>query len=212
MLIYKITNKINNKNYIGQTTRSLEDRKKDYVKEVRFSKADRPIIRAMRKYGIENFEFEILKDNVETQDELDILEIQYIKKYNTQVDVGDGYNLKYGGQGGKHAEETKRKIGEAQLGEKNHMYGKTGALNPSSIKVIELTTGERFDSAMLAASNFNVNFSHVCAVCRGERGSTGGYVFRYLDKQDNPIKPEKTANIKFRKVKDNIKKEFEHLL
>ena len=67
------------------------------------------------------------------------------------------------------------------MGTKNHMYGKRGELNITSKRVIELTTGKIYESASLAADELKVNFSHVCAVARGERGSHKGYVVRYLD-------------------------------
>ena len=114
--------------------------------------------------------------------------------------------------GRKHSEETKRKISEAQLGEKNHMYGKRGELNATSKKVIELTTGKIYNSAMLAADDLQLEFSHVCSVARGDRGSHKGYVFRYLDKNDKPIKNQYQATIKFKKVKENVLPQFLYLL
>lgn len=213
MIIYMITNQINNKKYIGQTTQPFEERKRQYIHETKYRKdCVRPIISAMRKYGIENFSFHILEGEIETQEELDNLEIQYIQKYKTQIEEGKGYNLKYGGFGGKHAESTKKKIGNAQRGEKNHMFGRIGAENPSSIKTIELTTGIIYDSATIAAQYYNLNISHICAVCRGERGSTGGLVFRYLDNNNLPIKPNKNTKIKSSEIRNKIKKEFEYLL
>ncbi len=116
MIIYMITNKINNKKYIGQTTQSFSERKRGYYEEFKHRKdCVRPMISAMRKYGIENFDFEILVDEIHSQEELDNLEIQYIQNHKTQIEEGNGYNLKFGGSGGKHAESTKRKIGEAQV-------------------------------------------------------------------------------------------------
>ena len=110
------------------------------------------------------------------------------------------------------SEETKRKIGEAQKGSLNHMYGKKGFDNFSSKAVIEITTNKVFGSASVAAEKLEVNFSHVCAVARGDRGSTGGYVFRYLDENNNPIRPEHPAHIKFVKVRDSVLEEYKYLL
>ena len=47
MTIYKITNTENDKVYIGQTTRSLDERIRGYRNDVRFSKSKRPIVKAM---------------------------------------------------------------------------------------------------------------------------------------------------------------------
>lgn len=55
MLIYKITNTINNKIYIGQTTQTLKDRWRDYKYSGGKIAMRRPIIRAIHKYGFNNF-------------------------------------------------------------------------------------------------------------------------------------------------------------
>ena len=213
MLIYKITNDINNKVYIGQTTRSLEERIYNYKTEIKFNPTCRPIISAMSKYGFEHFTFEILKDNIQSKEELDFLEREYIKQYQS-LTTQNGYNVELGGNSvGKHSEETKRKISEAQLGEKNHMYGRKGSLNVTSKKIIELTTGKIYESAAsLAAEELGINFSHVCAVARGVRGSRKGYVFRYLDENNKPIQTSDFTQIKFKDVKEKILPEFKYLI
>ena len=216
MLIYKIFNDINDKLYIGQTTRSLNDRIHDYYNESKYpnSHRHRPISDAMNKYGFDNFHFEILEDNITDRETLDILEKEYIEKFDT-CDPSKGYNLERGGNSaGKHSEETRRKIGDAQRGEKNHMYGKTGSDNPTSKAVIDLTTGLEYESAMEAARNLDLNFSHVCASCRGTRASTGGHIFRYLFGETNDFidVPEKVANVKKFSDKNSVLPYFEQLL
>ena len=65
MLIYKITNKINNKCYIGSSIR-VEKRWKEHInasKNPNNPQYNYPLYSAFRKYGIENFTFEILKDD-----------------------------------------------------------------------------------------------------------------------------------------------------
>ena len=92
--IYKITNKVNDKVYIGQSVdiykrwdahinTSNDKNKKEY---------NYPLYSAFRKYGIENFDFEILE--VCDKETLDDLEIKYIKEYNscTLDKNGYGYN------------------------------------------------------------------------------------------------------------------------
>jgi hypothetical protein len=121
---------------------------------------------------------------------MDKLEIEFIQKYDS-TNPEKGYNVELGGNGiGKHSESTKRKISEAQLGEKNHMYGKKGSLNTTSKRVIDLTTGIIYESASQCAEILNLGtgaFSKVCACARGERHSTYNRVFRYVDENDNPI-------------------------
>lgn len=200
MLIYKISNDVNNKLYIGQTTRSLKDRIHNYFDECTYvnSHPHRPISDAMHKYGFDKFHFEILEDNITDKQTLDELEKKYIEEFDT-CNPSKGYNLERGGNSvGKHSELTKRKIGDAQRGEKNHMYGKCGSLNPTSKSVIDLTTGIEYGSATEAAKILNLNFSHICATCRGTRASTGGHIFRYLFGEFNDFidVPDKCSNIK----------------
>ena len=114
MLIYKATNLKNNKIYIGQTKNSLEYRKHQHEREA--LNPNRLCVyfhNALNKYGFDSFKWEILKDNVETQEELDNLEIFYINFYNSS-DKNIGYNLKLGGNsGGICTEEARKHIGES---------------------------------------------------------------------------------------------------
>ena len=61
----------------------------------------------MQKYGINNFIIDILKDDIQTKEELDILEIKYIKEYD-DTNPHFGYKVELGGNSiGKHSEATK---------------------------------------------------------------------------------------------------------
>ena len=139
--IYKITNLVNGKVYIGQTN-DIERRWKEH--ERTFKNNDEVLYRAMRKHGFENFSFEILM--LCEEDLLDLMEIYYIKMYNSYIyaENSNGYNMTKGGEGirgkkhskkfkkflseihtGKtHSEETKKKISESLKGENNPFYGK----------------------------------------------------------------------------------------
>ena len=102
--IYKWENKINGKIYIGQSV-NLSSRynryKSDSKKEKR--KTDRPIDRAMKKYGFSNFDYEILciidesVQEFESKELLDKLEIYYISYFNSLINTGHGYNVESGG-------------------------------------------------------------------------------------------------------------------
>lgn len=93
MLIYKITNDVNDKLYIGQTTKSLEERIAGHRNSM-VSGVNTHIYNAMRKYGWEHFHFEIVVDNIQDQDTLNDLEAYYIAKWDTIV---RGYNMAKGG-------------------------------------------------------------------------------------------------------------------
>jgi group I intron endonuclease len=103
--IYKITNKEDGKIYIGQTTQILEDRWRQHKK---IGSNCRYLKRAFNKYGIDNFEFKLIC--ICFDEDLDKYEIQYMEQYNSMVP--NGYNLRKGGNSGKHHEETKKKISE----------------------------------------------------------------------------------------------------
>lgn len=95
--IYKITNMINGRVYIGATKRTLNDRKREHLKTYNDSKSrmyEFKIYKAMRKYGVENFLFESL-EKCQT-DKLDEREKYYIEKYDSK---NNGYNEAIGGKG-----------------------------------------------------------------------------------------------------------------
>lgn len=110
MIIYKVTNKINNKIYIGQTINSLEHRRKQHEKDCRRNKYyNNRFHNALIKYGFDNFIWECLCECVSIE-ELNSKEQYYISEYNT-TDKALGYNLKFGGNnGGKCCDTTKVKI------------------------------------------------------------------------------------------------------
>lgn len=98
MLIYKITNLITNKCYIGQTIKMPEDRWKEHLQHYEAnSKNDKnkKLYQSMREYGVENFSFEVVQDNITNYQKLDEAEIYWIHYYNSFL---DGYNGTRGGQ------------------------------------------------------------------------------------------------------------------
>lgn len=117
--IYKYTNLINNKVYIGQTKKSLEQRHKNHLNQLNDNTY---FHRAIIKYGINNFKLELIEDNI-PYDELDNREKYWIKYYDSFHTSGKGYNLTEGGQWGsgtqilttRQAEEIQNKILNSNL-------------------------------------------------------------------------------------------------
>ena len=100
--IYCYTNLINNKQYIGQTN-NVERRKKQHKQDSFHQHQGReisynlPFHAAIRKYGIDNFKFEILEIiDTENWEDVNNLESKYINKYNSLAP--NGYNLQAQGK------------------------------------------------------------------------------------------------------------------
>lgn len=93
MYIYQITNLINNKIYIGKTNNP----QKRWSNHKCNNDPNMVIARALHKYGVNNFKFEILYRNISI-DDIDELEQKTIKEKNSRVP--NGYNVAEGGQGG----------------------------------------------------------------------------------------------------------------
>jgi hypothetical protein len=107
MIIYKSTNTLNAKAYIGQTNRSLNKRKEEHIKAALKMRDGKNYFHwAIVEYGEESFKWEILVES-KNQSELNELEKFFIKKYKT-YDSKYGYNGSFGGQG----EKRKKKLSE----------------------------------------------------------------------------------------------------
>jgi group I intron endonuclease len=133
MIIYRILNKINGKSYIGQTIKKFEYRKYNHYSDAFKYDKQTAIHRALRKYGMKNFIWDIICECV-SADKLNEMESYYIEKYDTFGK--NGYNMTTGGEGyvvsdegrenmsiahtgrprGPMSEETKRKIGKSNTG------------------------------------------------------------------------------------------------
>lgn len=101
--LYKVTNMIDNKIYIG-VTKNFEKRKRQHICNTKQLKG--LLSRAINKYGKENFVFQILCEGSEGY--IYDLEIKAIVAYNSNVTTGHGYNLSAGGKGGEGTKIRKR--------------------------------------------------------------------------------------------------------
>lgn len=96
--IYKITNLVNGKIYVGKTCFSIYQRLKDHFYEAGNNmKGCSYLNNAIRQYGEENFIVEPLEECEE--DSLNEREIFWIKELNSHVSCGNGYNISWGGEG-----------------------------------------------------------------------------------------------------------------
>lgn len=119
MIVYKITNLINDKVYIGQTIRPLEERWTQHISDR--NKFDYPLYRAINKYGKKAFKVETIK-TVDSIEMLNKAESEEISKHNS-LNRGFGYNILHGGGNYKLPQAVKDKISKSMLGKKfkSHM-------------------------------------------------------------------------------------------
>jgi group I intron endonuclease len=113
--IYRITNVLNNKIYIGQT-KDPKTRWSRHKSDARLGKKyNWHLYDAMRKYGVDNFVFEVIAQT-KFLEEVDRLEILLIEQYGS-TDKNIGYNISAGGQANKLvSSETRKKMSEAAIG------------------------------------------------------------------------------------------------
>jgi len=124
--IYKITCIINKKIYIGQTIQTLNKRFKQHIKEAINNEGGCTALNnAIRKYDPKNFTIELLKICCD-EESLDKWEKKFIKSFNTISP--NGYNIRSGGVDGKHNDESRERMRQAKLGNKNPNFGKSRSL------------------------------------------------------------------------------------
>lgn len=102
-LIYKHTNLINGKVYIGQTKQIPNNRWKNgagYTRDNRLS----VFAAAIKKYGWNNFAHEIIESDIESQEHANVRETYWIKYYNSYIgyEKSNGYNMTLGGDSAEH--------------------------------------------------------------------------------------------------------------
>ena len=120
-IIYCYTNKINGKKYVGQTInpQTRYNAHKSSYMNPNDKEYDSLLHRAFRKYGFENFQYEVLAQNIDDINVLNELEVYFIKQFNCQTP--NGYNVEAGGKNSakpKTLEHRKKEIwGQAKLTE-----------------------------------------------------------------------------------------------
>jgi len=106
-IIYLITNIVNDKKYVGQTRQQLNKRWSYHITESK-TYSERPLYRAINKYGIDKFKIRILEEcNEDKLNEREIYWINFLDSYH------NGYNATTGGRCFEHTDDTKNKISES---------------------------------------------------------------------------------------------------
>lgn len=123
--IYKITNDINNKFYIGKTEyANPEKRWKEHLSDYKKRKCEkRPLYAAMNKYGTEHFHFEVIEETDSPEER----EKYWIKKLRTYVGYDDcnGYNATLGGDGSSYLNLNEDEVVRYHIEEASYIVGET---------------------------------------------------------------------------------------
>ena len=153
--IYIHTNLINGKVYIGQTKVSLNQR---FGKDGKRYERSRAFYNAIKKYGWENFSHGLLEEHIQTQEEANSKEIEYIKKYKSN-DRNYGYNISSGGNNCDC------------IGKAVYCYSMDGKF---------LT---EYESVSKAERDLNMVHGKISGCCHNRHKSAGGYRWSYEKKE-----------------------------
>lgn len=118
--IYVIINTVNQKKYVGQTTRTFKER---YGNNVASRTHNKHLKNAIKKYGEENFKVIENYHYAYSKEELDYLEKFYIELWVSH-NPKYGYNKTLGGEGGAINDELRKYYSQIYTGEGNPFYGK----------------------------------------------------------------------------------------
>lgn len=186
MVIYKITNLVNGKIYIGQTVQCLNKRWKQHCRK---NSHCLYLKNAIQKYGKENFKIEVL-ENCSFFDEMEEKEKQHILDNNCIFP--NGYNLTTGSKNYRHNSDTKKKMSQSARGkrhtketkEKLSVYWKNkrkGKNNSLFKPIVCLNTGVIYESQREAAEKLGIQQPNICKVLSGARTHTAGFKFKFVE-------------------------------
>ena len=177
MIIYKVTNKVNGKMYIGLTTQKLRYRRCQHRYCAYGKNEPSYFYCAIRKHGWNSFEWEVI-DKATNIEELKEKEKYWITYYQS-TNRGIGYNLSQGGDGNvgyKHTKEAKKKLSEAHL--RRSALG-TG-IKPFYAYTAEGKLINKYNNYRTCASEIGISSSMIRQSIDNKRG-TKGYIFIPID-------------------------------
>lgn len=173
--VYKITNLVNGKMYFGSSN-DCERRWREHKSNsnnINSSAYDYPLQRAFRKYGIENFLFENVKNDFLSRLDAENFEHEMIEKYQTT-----------GHQGYNQTSNTHNALSDDEI--RN--------LLKNNIVAINIETEEKlyFDSVTEAAKYFQTDRGSISKCAHGDTrySKVKNNIFRYVDKNKNILEPE----------------------
>ena len=221
--IYKITNLVNNKAYIGQTKQPIEIRWEAHIYAAYRENDDNRyyLHRAINKYGLEKFKFEIIEEVTNTKlDEREIYWIAHFHTYRYDEKGNQGYNLTRGGKGNwkfepeallkaffdnnEHLGNTCKDIGCSEptlikvLSEYN-LHGKGSIIPIYQISLKDGNIIKKYNSCIEAAKTMNIAHNTIWAALSGVQKTAAGYAWCKVDDYPN-FKLEEHLDNKQKKI------------
>ena len=178
--IYCFTNLINGKKYIGSTTATPEHRLAQHLYHVNHEtdRSKYPLYQAIKKYGIDNFKFEVLLSKDCSEEEIRNIEHDFIVKENTIAP--NGYNQTDETIHPLMTEEIIQKVSKTK-----REQAKEVAMLTMDLQLIAI-----YRSATDCEESTGISSKQIAACCRGEQKSVKGYIFYNLDENGEYIIPE----------------------
>ena len=182
--IYKHTNTVNHKVYIGQTKQELTRR----FRQGKGYKRCPYFYAAIQKYGWQTFETSVLATDL-TLEQANQLEQYYIKLYDS-TNRNKGYNIAKGGDGFSS-------LSSEFLSQKNQERWQQGVYNNIKNCVYCIELDEYIESALAAERKYHIDNSSIQKACRGKNkyaGVKNGQPLHWLFAED--VTPDKIQALK----------------
>ena len=162
MIIYLITNTVNDKKYVGQHCGKKDSRWKQHLNSALKIQDPKPLYAAMRKYGIDKFTYKVLEDlpHNTNQELLDNREMFFIEYYSTYIKYGKGYNLTLGGGGNMVTYcSSERREQQSETSEKVD-YAKYSPLSGELLNVYDKITQAARENGVINSSYLRYSNSY----------------------------------------------------
>ena len=162
--------------YVGKD--SNIDKNKRHKQHFQSSKYDAQPINRVLQQNPNRYTYQVLVWNVDFQERLNALEIQYIRQLKPKFNFTDGGD---GSSGFKHSEESRKKMSEAQKGKNNPMYGKRHS-EKAKKKMSESKKGENHP---MYGKTFSESTRKKISESLSKNLNTTGFYRVYKKKQNN---------------------------